>query len=161
MNQQDRFGNIHYLTTYYYLDANDRNQEGSAKLKSSESLTPEEAARVGAVQVKKLLLKDNDCGVAKDNIAKQTSLADRIAHIDPQTYRLILHFDAIADSAETKEFFVREMVFTASDYENIRRNLKDLATKLNQACLQGRLKLDLDLQAHFSTQPLKAQSCTL
>ncbi len=161
MNQQDRFGNIHYLTTYYYHDTNDLNQDGSAKLKSSEGLTPEEAARVGAVQVKKLLLKDNDCGVAKDNIAKQTGLADRIAHIDPQTYRLILQFDSIADSAETKQFFVRELVFTASDYENIRRNLKDLATKLKQACLQGRLKLDLDLQAHFSSQPLKAQSCGL
>ena len=39
MNQQDRFGNIHYLQTYYYLDANDPNQDGSAKLKSSRSLT--------------------------------------------------------------------------------------------------------------------------
>ena len=83
MNQQDRFGNIHYLQTYYYRDANDLNQDGSAKLKSSKSLAPDEAARVGAVQVKKLLLKDNDCGVAKDNVAKQTGLADRIAHIDP------------------------------------------------------------------------------
>ena len=161
MNQQDRFGNIHYLQTYYYLDANDLNQDGSAKLKSSKSFTPEEAARVGGVQVKKLLLKDNDCGVAKDNIAKQTGLADRIAHIDPKTYRLILHFDAIADSAETREFFVRELVFTVDDYAEVRKNLKDLATKLHQACLQGRLKLDLDLQAHFSTQPLKAQSCDL
>jgi hypothetical protein len=161
MNQQDRFGNIHYLATYFYLDPNDLNQDGSAKLKSSKNITPEEAARVGAVQVKKLLLKDNDCGVAKDNIAKQVGLADRIAHIDPQTYRLILHFDAIADSTETKEFFVREMVFTANDYANVRQNLKDLATKLNQACLQGRLKLDLDLQAHFSNQPLKAQSCVV
>jgi hypothetical protein len=161
MSQQDRFGNIHYLATYYYLDPNDLNQDGSAKLKSSKSLTPEEAARVGAVQVKKLLLKDNDCGVAKDNIAKQVGLADRIVHIDPKTYRLILHFDAIADSAETREFFVRELVFTANDYANVRQNLKDLATKLNHACLQGRLKLDLDLQAHFSTQPLKAQSCDL
>jgi hypothetical protein len=161
MNQQDRFGNIHYLQTYYYLDANDLNQDGSARLKSSKSFTPEEAARVGGVQVKKLLLKDNDCGVAKDNIAKQTGLADRIAHIDPKTYRLILHFDAIADSAETREFFVRELVFTVDDYAEVRKNLKDLATKLHQFCLQGRLKLDLDLQAHFSTQPLKAQSCDL
>jgi hypothetical protein len=161
MNQQDRFGNIHYLQTYYYLDANDLNQDGGAKLKSSKSLTPEEAARVGAVQVKKLLLKDNDCGVAKDNIAKQTGLADRIAHIDPGTYRLILRFDGIADAAETREFFVRELVFTANDYAAVRKNLKDLATKLHQTCLQGRLKLDLDLQTHFSAQPLKAQSCDL
>ncbi len=161
MNQQDRFGNIHYLATYYYLDAKDLDQGGSAKLKSSKSLTPEEAARVGAIQVKTLLLKDNDCGVAKENIAKQAGLADRIAHIDSETYRLLLRLDAIADSAETREFFVREMVFTANDYANVRKNLKDLATKLNQACLQGRLKLDLDLQAHFSTQPLKAQRCDL
>jgi hypothetical protein len=161
MNQQDRFGNIHYLATYYYLDANDLDQGGSAKLKSSKSLTSEEAARVGAVQVKKLLLKDNDCGVAKENIAKQADLADRIAHIDPTTYRLLLRLDAVADSAEIRDFFIREMVFTANDYANVRKNLKDLATKLNQACLQGRLRLDLDLQAHFSTQTSKAQKCDL
>ena len=158
MNQQDRFGNIHYLKTYYYLDANDRSADGSAKLKSKKSLTPEEVTQLGAVQVKTMLLKDNDCGVAKDNIAKQAGLADRIAHIDPKTYRGILHFDAIADSAETKDFFVRELVFTANDYASIRKNLKDLATKLHQACLKGRLKLDLDLQAHFSTQPLKPRT---
>jgi hypothetical protein len=161
MNQQDRFGNIHDLQTYYYRDASDLNPDGSAKLKSSKSLTPEEAARVGAVQVKKMLLKDNDCGVAKDNVAKQTGLADRIAHIDPGTYRLILRLDGIADAAETREFFVQELVFTANDYAAVRKNLKDLATKLHQTCLQGRLKLDLDLQTHFSTEPLKAQSCDL
>jgi hypothetical protein len=161
MNQQDRFGNIHYLTAYYYLDSNDRNPDGSAKLKSKNKLTPEEVAQLKAVQIKTLLLKDNDCGVAKDNIAKQAGLADRIAHIDPKTYRLLLHFDAIADAADAKEFFTRELLFTDHDYASVRKNLKDLATKLHQACLQGRLKLDLDLQAHFSTQPLKPQNCDL
>ncbi|MEJ2377242.1 MAG: hypothetical protein P8Y71_18160 [Pseudolabrys sp.] len=161
MNQQDRFGNIHYFTTYYYLDANDRNQDGSAKLKSKKGLTPEEAAQLNAVQVKKMLLKDNDCGVAKDNIAKQTALADRVAHIDPKTYRLLLHFDAVADAADTKEFFMRELLFTSHDYARVRKNLKDIASKLHQACLKGRLKLDLDLQAHFSGQPLKARNCDL
>jgi hypothetical protein len=29
MNQQDRFGNIHYLTTYYYMDAADLDGDGS------------------------------------------------------------------------------------------------------------------------------------
>ena len=161
MKQQDRFGNIHYLSAYYYLDSNDRNPDGSAKLKSTKSLTADQVAQLKAVQVKTLLLKDNDCGVAKDNIAKQTGLVDRIAHIDPKTYRLLLHFDATADAADTKEFFTRELLFTEHDYASVRKNLKDLATKLHQACLQGRLKLDLDLQAHFSTQPLKPQNCDL
>jgi hypothetical protein len=146
MNQQDRFGNIHYLTTYYYVDAADLDGDGSPKLKSGKNLTPEEAARLGAVQIKKMLLKDNDCGVAKQNVAMQVGLAGRIAHIDPKTYLFLQHLNAVADLAETRDFFVRELVFTANDYTNIRKNLKDLATKLHQACLQGGLKLNLDLQ---------------
>ena len=161
MNQQDRFGNIHYFAVYYYFDAADLDRDGSSKLKSSKNLTPEEAAKVGAVQIKKMLLKDNDCGVAKQNIAKQVGLADRIAHIDPKTYLFLQHLNGVADLAETRDFFIREMVFTADDYANIRKNLKDLATTLHQACLQGGLKLDLDLEAHFSKQSVKAMSCDL
>jgi hypothetical protein len=159
MNQQDRFGNIHYLATYYYIDAADLDSEGSPKLKSSKNLTSEEAARMGAVEVKTMLLKDNDCGVAKQNIAKQVGLADRIAHIDPKTYRHLQHLSSLADLAETRDFFLREIIFTANDYADVRQNLKGLATKLHQACLQGRLKLDLDLQAHFSNRTVKAPGC--
>jgi hypothetical protein len=158
---RNRFGNVHYLATYYYPDPKDLDRDDNPKLKSSQDLTAEEVARVGAVQIKKMLLKDNDCGVAKQNIAKQVGLADRIAHLDPKTYLLFLHLDAVADLAGTKEFFIREMVFNADDYANIRHNLKDLATKLHQACLKGGLKLDLDLQAHFSNQTAKALSCDL
>ena len=161
MNQQDRFGNIHYLETYYYRDSTDLNSDGTPKLKSSKTLTPEEVAKAGAVQVKQMLLKDNDCGVDKQNIAKQAGLVNRVAHIDPTTYRNMLHLDAIADSMETKTFFLRELVFTANDYANVRKNLKDLAVTLHQNCTQGRLRLDLDLQRHFSDQPLKPQSCGL
>ena len=158
---RNRFGNVHYLATYYYPDPKDLDRDDNPKLKSSQDLTAEEVARVGAVQIKKMLLKDNDCGVAKQNIAKQVGLADRIARLDPKTYLLLLHLDAVADLAGTKEFFIREMVFNADDYANIRHNLKDLATKLHQACLKGGLKLDLDLQAHFSNQTAKALSCDL
>jgi hypothetical protein len=161
MNQQDRFGNIHYLETYYYRDVADLNPDGSAKLKSSRILTPAEAAKVGAVQVKQMLLKDNDCGVDKQNIAMKAGLLNRVAHIDPVTYRGILHLNAIADSTETNTFFLQELVFTANDYANVRRNLKDLATSLHQKCSQRRLRLDLDLQRHFSDQAVKLQSCDL
>jgi len=161
MNQQDRFGNIHYLETYYYRDSTDLNSDGTLKLKSSKALAPEGVAKAGAVQVKQMLLKDNDCGVDKQNIAKEAGFVNRVAHIDPTTYRNILHLDAIADSTETKTFFLQELVFTANDYANVRKNLKDLAVTLHQNCTQGRLRLDLDLQRHFSDQPMKPQSCDL
>jgi len=159
MNQQDRFGNIHYLETYYYLDRKDTNPDGSPKLKSSKKLTPDEVTQLGAVQIKTMLLKDNDCGVSKTNIAKQAGLSNRIAHIDPVTYHRLLQLDAAADSPETKAFFQQELVFTAIDYAGFRANLKDLASKLHQACSQGKLKLDLDLAAHFSGAALPAPSC--
>ncbi len=159
MNQQDRFGNIHYLETYYYLDRNDKNADGSPKLKSSKKLTPDEVTQLGAVQVKTMLLKDNDCGVTKTNVAKQAGLANRIAHIDPVTYQRLLQLDSIADAPDTKAYFQQELVFTANDYASFRANLKDLSSKLHQACSQGKLKLDLDLPAHFSGAALQKPSC--
>jgi len=116
-------------------------------------------AQLGAVQVKEMLLKDNDCGVSKQNIARQAGLIDRIAHIDPDVYRRILQLDATADSPQIRDFFLEELVFTPADYTNFRSNLKEVATKLHQGCTQGRVKPDLDLQAHFSGRPLKPWSC--
>jgi len=160
MNQQDRFGNVHYLETHYYRDTNELAADGTPTVKSSRKLTPEEAARVGAVKVKELLLKDNDCGVAKQNIAVQARLADRIAHLDPVTYHAVIRLDATADSPETKQFFLQELVFTPTDYRSVRQNLGSLAAKFRQACSQGQLKLDLDLQKHFSGKPQQAETCS-
>ena len=159
INQQDRFGNIHEKPTYFYRDPADPNPDGTPKLKSSHKLTPDEITKFGAVQVKVLLLKDNDCGVSKQNVARQAGLIDRVAHVDPDTYHRLLQLDAIADSPQTRDFFIQELVFTPRDYANVRKNLQDVAAKLRQGCTQGRIKLDLDLQAHFSGQPLKPQSC--
>jgi hypothetical protein len=161
MNQQDRFGNVHYRQTYFYLDRADPNPDGSPKVETASSLTPAQIGQLGAVQVKTLLLKDNDCGVSKTNVARQAGLIDRVAHVDPETYRRILRFDATADSPQIRDFFLQELAFTSNDYANVRSNLKEVAAKLHQRCLQGRLKPDLDLQAHFSGQALQRRSCEL
>ncbi len=153
LNQQDRFGNIHDLPAYYYLDAQD------GKVKSKRKLTAGEVAQRKAVKVKQMMLKDNDCGVAKTNVAKSAGLADRIAHMDPETYYRLLSFDQMADRPEVEEFFRRETLFTAADFASMRANLKQLVSQLHQRCTTGRLKLDLDLDIHFSEKPLAARSC--
>jgi hypothetical protein len=137
MNQQDRFGNVHYQETYYYRDTADSNADGSPKLKSSRKLTPEQVAQLGAVQVKTLLLKDNDCGVSKTNVARQAGLIDRVAHIDPDTYRRLLQFDATADSPTTRDFFLQELLFTSADYTSVRNNLKAVVTKTSSGVCSG------------------------
>ncbi|HEY6043747.1 MAG TPA: hypothetical protein VIU43_02515 [Nitrosospira sp.] len=153
LNQQDRFGNIHDLPAYYYLDAQD------GKIKNERKLTPGEVVQRKAVKVKQMMLKDNDCGVAKTNVAKSAGLADRIAHMDPETYYRLLSFDQMADRPEVEEFFRRETLFTAADFASLRANLKQLASQLHQRCTAGRLKLDLDLDIHFSEKPLPLRSC--
>jgi hypothetical protein len=161
MNQQDRFGNVHYLEVYYYQDPKNLNADGSKKVKSSKTPPADTVLVAGAVQVKKMLLKDNDCGVVKQNVAKQANLADQIAHISPNTYERLLKLDAVADSADTRDFFTKELLFTATDYASVRVNLHALAAKLHQACSQGRLRPDLDLDAHFSGRPSTAPNCDL
>jgi len=161
MNQQDRFGNIHYIESYYYLDSKDANSDGTPKLKWKPKLKSDQAPPANSLVIKEMMLKDNDCGVAKQNLAKQAGLARRLGHIDPATYYRILQFDAIADSPSTKQFFTEELLFTSRDYVSVRGNLRELAANLHQACLQGKLKLDLDLPAHFSSVPLKPRRCEL
>ncbi len=159
MNQQDRFGNIDYVTRYYYRSPSAA--DGTpGKVVVSKDLTPDQVTQLGAVQIKKMMLKDNDCGVSKQNVAKQVGLITRVAHMDPQTYVAVMRLNAKADSPETKKFFTNELLFTATDYAGFRDNLKQLATTFHDACAQGRLALDLDLDAHFSNkQPTQQSSC--
>jgi hypothetical protein len=160
-NQQDRLGNVHYQNTYYYRVPADPNPDGSPKVKSRRKLILEQVAQLGAVHVKTLLLKDNHCGVSKTNVARQAGLIDWVAHVDPDTYRRLLQFDATADSPTTRDFFLQELLFTSADYTSVRNNLKEVVAKLHQGCAQGQVRLDLDLQAHFSGQPLKPPGCDL
>lgn len=161
MNQQDRMGNIHYLVKYYYLDDADKNSDGSPKLKVSKKLTDEQINSLGAVKVKEMLLKDNDCGVAKDNIDNKVGLIGRVAHMNPNTYRSLQRLNAVADKAEIKAFFQQNMAFTANDFASVRKNLRDVATKLRAACDAGRLKLDLDVQSFFAGGAVPSQSCDI
>ena len=160
MNQQDRMGNIHALTTYYYLDTQEKDADGSPMLKSSKSLKPEEVKSLKAVAVKEMLLKDNDCGVAKDNIDKKVGLIARVGHMAPSTYQSLLTLASQIDSSELKSFFSQEVGFTSDDFASFKQNVKDVSTRLHTACTSGKLKLDLDLRAHFAGRASEA-SCDL
>jgi hypothetical protein len=156
LNQQDRMGNIHSIDRYYYLDAQDRDEAGQPKLKIAEDLEKDDVSKLGAVSVSEVLLKDNDCGVAKDNIDKKVGLDKKIAHIDPNTYSRLLQLNAMMDTPDMKKFFNEELLFTSKDYASVRANLADLVNDLHATCISNRLSLDLDLQAHFTGQKSSA-----
>ena len=158
LNQEDRFGNIHSLVKYYYRDGADLDSNGNPKLKTAKKLTPEIQA-LGAVEIREMLLKDNDCGVSRLNRAKTAKLAERIAHISPKTYSNLLRLDQRADSGEMKTFFSEQLLYTENDYTSVRKNLRELASLLKKACQSGALKLDLDLDAHFGANSAPVPNC--
>jgi hypothetical protein len=156
-SQQDRFGNTHSLVRYAYLDGNDMDYAGK--------LTPELQSK-GAVAVKVMMLKDNDCGITKTNAARDARLLDKVAHMDPKTYRGLLQLNSTADSAEITKAFKQGMMLTTMDWignakrPGVRTLIAEAAKSLQARCRAGTLKLDLDLGAHFSGQQIK-QNCEL
>lgn len=157
LNQQDRFGNIHYQSESYFLDSTDLDATGSPRLKSKKKPTEDEAQYM--TTVKRMILKDNDCGVAKENIAIKAGLPDIVNHLDPKTYVRLQRLEKVIDQPETITFFMTGLQFTKRDYASFRKNVKYMAEKTKLACQAGQLNLDLDLQNHFSTLPLLQVGC--
>jgi len=145
LGQQDRFGNIHFETKYYFpvRDANGFKVSSVGDFKEVP-----EALKPRAVAAKEMVLKDNDCGVAKENKIKAARLLDGIAHISPETYKRVLELERAGDA--NREFFQRVLLFTDADYRKVMTNLKEMASMLKSACNAGKLKLDLDMDLHFS-----------
>ena len=159
LSQQDRFGNVHFVKKYVYLDNQTQDVNGNPKAESKKKLTPAEIASFRAVQVREMMLKDNDCGVTKTNAAADAKLLSGVAHMRPDTYQRLQQLAAAIDSNEVKNYFMSEALFTESDYSKVLRpNLKSVALQLKNACRAGKLQLDLDLAAHFSGRPVNV-SC--
>lgn len=149
LGQQDRFGNIHAYKRYYYIVTED----GKVNVKSEKDKKdiPE---GITAVEVKEMILKDNDCGVAKENRIRDAGLLDKVSHISPSTYKNLMALNKIIDQEDTKKLFTKGFVFTETDFKVVSRNLREAAKMLKEACAAGRLKLDLSLDKHFSTEAL-------
>jgi hypothetical protein len=153
LNQHDRFGNVHYTMKYFYKDPND-----AQNIKSESKMKPEEVRQTGAIALKVMMLKDNDCGVSKGNVVKGAKLAEGLRHMNQGTYTRLMKFNAAMESEETRKFFKDETLMTDADLKSVKANLNQLAAMLKRSCQAGTLKLDLDMDAHFAGQPL-SQNC--
>ncbi|RYZ76107.1 MAG: hypothetical protein EOP05_05995 [Proteobacteria bacterium] len=158
MSQQDRFGNLDYGLRFAYLE--------NGEMKFATQLSPQEVSSKRAVEVKAMLMRDNDCGVTKTNVARDEGLLSRVAHMDPVTYKNLLMLNRTADSAEVTTAFKQGMMMTNIDWNGykgrpgVRTLLNEAATTLQARCRSGQLKLDLDLGTHFSGRQAQ-QNCEI
>lgn len=158
MSQQDRFGNIHAIDYYYF--PKDGGFDKVKKSKVDDGETPKPA---GAVLVKKMILKDNDCGgPQKTNHVKNTGLIDSMRHMNAKLYANVQWMAAnFTAGTEVPKFFVSEALFGQKDIDMLRGNLAALAPKLKAACTSGKLLLDADLGDHLAGKGHDPAACNV
>jgi hypothetical protein len=150
LNQQDRIGNIHNECTYYLLNRNEL--VGTSDTKCDEpdlpdKNNPDTPTFDDNVLIKKMMLKDNDCGVAKSNKFNEVKALEKLRHMNAETYA---RFMVLANTLQTPiamAWMKSELLFTDKDVASIRANAVRMTHVLLSGCQSGQLRLDLDLSA--------------
>lgn len=159
LSQEDRFGNLHYTVEAYAIG---KDQNGQLNVKKQKELEVGQTYPTGTLQVKSLMMKDNDCGVAtnRTNHLKNAGLLKDLKHFNPETYQKFLKLAYLVNSQEGQTFFTKETAMNPADYAKFKTNVIEAAKLLNANCKSGKLLLDLDLDEQFAG--VKSQkSCDL
>ena len=182
LRQEDRFNNIAYKLEVTGVT---QNSQGAMDIKSMDvkkADVPEELAKtqlefktkygVNGIPVRRIMLKDNDCGVAVEGPVARTGIAEKlkmlegIRHLKKSTYDQLQRFNVYLSHATTaayaKDFFIKETMMTDKDYAQFTLNTKRLADGMKALCASGQLHLDLQLETHFSgSYKAGSQNCTV
>lgn len=169
LNQQDRIGNIHYKFYWYALSLEKPGQivriKSGAKWKNEQVVVPKEekAAMSGrtAVLLKEMLLKDNDCGIEKDNMMRKNSVLERVRHMSHLTYSLFMAFQRTLDNSAAREYFTKELLLSARQYESLKDNAAKARDILKARCRAGQLRFDVDLVDYVSGGAIPQRSCEM
>ncbi len=144
-SQQDRIGNIDYLTYWYWVE------DGTLRrMPARGAHPPDEIARFGPKLLKRTELADNDAGVRRSyvNYTKRTGMLERLRHYAPATYRRLMALDRDFEAKGPLHEYVRSTFgLTESEFAQVVGNTRDAAAILRESCRKGRLRFDLDPEA--------------
>jgi hypothetical protein len=143
--QQDRVGNIDYLTYWYWVE------DGRVRSMPAQGRhTPDEIARFAPKLLKRTELSDNDAGVRTSylNFTKRTGMLDALRHYDPATYRRLLALAADFEAQGPLWNYTRTSFgLSEGEFRQIVANTREAAAILRAHCAAGRLRFDLDPEA--------------
>jgi len=148
-SQQDRIGNIDYLSYWYWVD------NGEIKrMPASSSAVPGEIATHHPVKLRRTQLNDNDAGGRRSyaNFTKKTGMIETIRHYNPDTYRRLMQLAADFEIRGKLYSYVHNS-FGLSDkqFEQVLNNTRLVAGILRDTCRAGKLRFDLDPAAYLAT----------
>ncbi|XGC79818.1 hypothetical protein ACES2L_10800 [Bdellovibrio bacteriovorus] len=184
----DRIGNIHYKKKYFYKTAGGKVRDISQKkyqelsAKDLTTLSPEEQETLSAIQqtgveLKVMLLKDNDGGFDSNPFKKHQIIVDVkrsadsyeswkdnadiflnasmvVRHFNPDVYKGLVNLHGYVFSAQTKDaakaYFTKGLQMTEGEYKNFSNNLLSIYRALYSNCKKNQIFLDLDTKKYFS-----------
>ncbi len=154
-SQQDRVGNIDYLTYWYWVD------DGTIRrMPASGTQLPDKIAAQHAIRIRRTQLNDNDAGgrIPYANYTKKTGMLEKIRHYNADTYRRLQRLAEDFDSRGELYGYVRDSFgLSKSQLEQVVNNTRLAAGILRDSCHAGKLRFDLDPDALLLTGKVKEQ----
>lgn len=181
-SQDDRIGNIHYKLSWMVEKTDTQGkksfdfEKSKAKLAADKKtwVIPENEKAIqnsGAVLVKEILLKDNDCGVNIDkrsNMMRKISALEGVKHMSGRTYKRFIEMYKMAQTPEFKNWMRMSLLFREADLgsnpgtrsgKSFYANLEKAYSILTANCKSGALKLDLNVDDYIPGNAPQNYSC--
>ncbi|MBT4761442.1 MAG: hypothetical protein HOO06_07065 [Bdellovibrionaceae bacterium] len=145
LSQADRVGNIHYKKYWQYIEDGKLKSKKFKLMDTGEIENRDVMLDRKAVIVKEMIIRDNDCGVIKENMSEKHNLVSKIRHMHPNTYTTLVWLNDQLQRPEVKEYILKEWLFSKYDYRKLIRSSKKMVQTLTTNYNQGKLHLDLDI----------------
>lgn len=153
LSQEDRFGNVAYKDYYYSVDKDGHIERKRVPKKEVKQYSQEQLKQHNIYKVRRLVLKDNDCGVRRYNRTRKSNIMSKIRHMSVETYQRLLWMDSKIEEDETEAFFRNELLFSHRDWEKFESLVQELKMTLQKRCHTGSLVLDLNPERKLLGQP--------
>jgi len=102
-----------------------------------------------AVTAKKALFKDNDCGLKGSKNWSNSGLIQRMSHVNQETYDQVMALYKFAVIGSPDSYLTKQLAMNSSERSEFKRNLKLVASNMNERCHAGKLHTDLNLKTFF------------
>lgn len=122
---------------------------------------------VKGLLVHQILMRDNDCGVSKTNIAAQANggagVVVKFAHMSSRTYK---HFQYLAQEivkpgSAVQNALLKESFIGEAHFKNVVSQATKLSKTLRSRCESGALTLDADLRDRLEGKKVGKEACAL
>ncbi len=141
LSQYDRYGNANsYDFLYWWENGELKSEKFKAGKEEDEALRIEK----GAIIAKRLLLKDNDCGINFKNRTLDDKVLHKIRHLSRETFENVEKLKLLFDNPNFINWLKTELLFKDRDVQKVKGNLYAVYSLLKEEVSEGDILLDLN-----------------